>query len=222
MSDIHRGQPVLSVGRPLGEAGAALVLVHGRGARAENILELAPLLAHPAFAYIAPQAAGSTWYPFSFMMPLDRNEPYLSSALDRLGEVVAGVESGGIPAGRIIIGGFSQGACLASEFVARNARRYGGLLVFSGGVIGPPGTPRVYGGSLEGTPVFIGCSDSDPHIPLERVEETAEVLARLGAAVEKRIYPRMDHTINDDELDRARAIIERVGAAAMAAGTGTE
>jgi predicted esterase len=222
MSDIHQGQPVLSMGRPLGEAGAALVLVHGRGARAENILELAPLLSHPAFAYIAPQAAGLTWYPFSFMMPLDRNEPYLSSALDRLGEVVAGVESGGIPAGRIIIGGFSQGACLASEFVARNARRYGGLLVFSGGVIGPPGTPRAYGGSLEGTPVFIGCSDSDPHIPLERVEETAEVLARLGAAVEKRIYPRMDHTINDDELVRARAIIERVGAAAMAAGTGTE
>lgn len=222
MSDIHQGQPIVSMGRPLSEAGAALVLVHGRGASAENILELAPLLSHPAFAYIAPQAAGYTWYPFSFMMPLDRNEPYLSSALSRLSEVVAQVEASGIPPERIVIGGFSQGACLVSEFVARNARRYGGLLVFSGGVIGPPGTPRAYSGSLEGTPVFIGCSDVDPHIPLERVEETAVVLERLGASVEKRIYPRMDHTINEDELDRARAILEKVGAAAQVAGTKTE
>ena len=207
----HDNQPILRTGRPLAEAEAALILVHGRGATAESILELADYLPHPAMAYLAPQAAGNTWYPNSFLMPMEQNEPYLSSALARLGALLGEVERAGIPAERVVLAGFSQGACLASEFVARHARRYGGLLAFSGGLIGPPGTPRAYDGALDGTPVFLGCSDIDPHIPLVRVNETAEVLARLGAAVDKRIYPRFGHTINQDELDAAAALVAALG-----------
>ncbi len=203
----HQSQPVLAAGKPLGEAAGALILVHGRGASAESILELADYLAHPDLAYLAPQAADATWYPYSFLAPMANNEPYLTSALARLGEVVAMVEEAGLPPERIFLGGFSQGACLASEFVARNARRYGGLLVFSGGLIGPEGTPRTYEGSFDGMPVFIGCSDVDPHIPVDRVRETADVLARMGAAVDSRIYPRMGHTINQDEIDAAAALL---------------
>jgi predicted esterase len=141
------------------------------------------------------------------MNPIAQNEPYLSSALGRLAALVAEVEAAGIPAEKIVLAGFSQGACLASEFAARNARRYGGLLLFSGGLIGPPGTPRNYDGSLDGTPVFIGCSDVDFHIPLERVLETTAVLTELGAAVTEKIYPGMDHTIIQDEIDEARRVL---------------
>ena len=207
MSLIHQSQPVLAAGKPLAEASGALVLIHGRGASAESILELADYLAHPELAYLAPQAADSTWYPYSFLAPMENNEPYLSSALARVGEVVAQLEEAGVPPERIFLGGFSQGACLASEFVARNARRYGGLLVFSGGLIGPDGTSREYAGSLAGTPVFIGCSDVDPHIPIGRVRETAAVLERIGGVVDSRIYPRMGHTINQDEIDAAGALL---------------
>lgn len=204
---VHGNLPIVTAGRPLPEATGALVLVHGRGATAESILDLADYLPHPGLAYLAPQAADSTWYPYSFLTPMERNEPFLSSALARVGEVVAGIEAAGIPPERIFLGGFSQGACLASEFVARNARRYGGLLVFSGGLIGPDGTSREYEGSLDGTPVFLGCSDVDPHIPLARVRETATVLERLGAQVDTRIYPRMGHTINQDEIEAAAAVL---------------
>ena len=204
---VHGDQPTVTAGRPLPEATGALVLLHGRGATAESILDLADYLPHPDLAYLAPQAADSTWYPYSFLTPMERNEPFLSSALARVGEVVAGIEAAGIPPERIFLGGFSQGACLASEFVARNARRYGGLLIFSGGLIGPDGTSRDYEGSLDGTPVFLGCSDVDPHIPLARVRETATVLERLGAQVDTRIYPRMGHTINQDEIEAAAAVL---------------
>jgi predicted esterase len=193
----------------LAEAGAALILIHGRGATAESILELADFLPHPDLAYLAPQAANHTWYPYSFLSPVEQNEPYLSSALRRVAEVVDAVEAAGIAPERIFLGGFSQGACLASEFTARNARRYGGLLLFSGGLIGPEGTSRAYGGSLAGTPVFLGCSDVDPHIPLARVRETAEVLEQLGGRVDLRVYPRMDHTINRDELDAAATLLSQ-------------
>jgi predicted esterase len=161
-------------------------------------------------AQLAPQAAGNTWYPYSFLSPIERNEPGLSSALQVVGDLVAQVEAAGIPAQKIIIGGFSQGACLASEFVARNPRRYGGLLVFSGGLIGPLEMLPTYSGSLAGTPVFVGCSDVDFHIPLQRVEETAAVLAELGGAVTKKIYPGMGHTIIQDELDQAQKIVQQV------------
>lgn len=206
----HQGQEILTAGQELDQAGAAMILIHGRGASAEDIMGISAYLPHPDMAYIAPRAAKNTWYPNSFLAPMAQNEPYLSSALQLVGELVAQVEEAGIPAEKIIIGGFSQGACLAAEFVARNARRYGGLLLFSGGLIGPPGTPRDYDGSLDGTPVFIGCSDVDFHIPQERVEETAETLTRLGAEVRKKYYPQMGHTIIQDELDQAQRIVAAV------------
>lgn len=206
----HRGQPVYTAGQPLNEAKAAMILVHGRGATAPSILDLANALYHPDFVYLAPQAANNTWYPNSFLSPIPSNEPGLSSGLGVLGDLVAQVEAAGIPAEKIVLAGFSQGACLASEFVARNARRYGGLLVFSGGVIGPPGTPRDYEGSLEGMPVFVGCSDKDFHIPVERVHETTTTFEALGAAVTERIYPNMGHTIIQDEIDQAREVVEAV------------
>jgi predicted esterase len=206
----HAGQPVVATGETLGRASAVMILLHGRGATAESILELTPYLEQPRMAFLAPQAAFNTWYPYSFLEPMERNEPHLSSALALVSETVDQVLSTGIPAEAIILGGFSQGACLASEFVARNARRFGGLIAFSGGLIGPPDTPRDYSGSFDGMPVFLGCSDIDPHIPLERVEETAEVLARLGAEVDKRIYPHMGHTVNQNELDAATALLARV------------
>jgi glyoxalase family protein len=206
----HQGQPVLATGRPLDEAKAAMVLVHGRGATARSILELGTVLDHPDLAYLAPQASGNTWYPYSFLAPIPQNEPGITSGLQAVAEVVSTIEAAGIPAEKIIIGGFSQGACLASEFVARHAQRYGGLLAFSGGLIGPPGMARNYEGSLDGTPVFIGCSDVDPHIPLVRVTETADTLAELGASVTKKIYPGMGHTINQDEIDQALQIVQQV------------
>jgi predicted esterase len=187
-----------------------MILVHGRGATADDILSLAHELHHPDFAYLAPQAAGYTWYPYSFLAPIADNEPGISSGILRLEELVAEVSAAGIPAERTVIGGFSQGACLALEFVARHARRYGGVLGFSGGLIGPEGTPRAYEGSLDGTPVFLGCSDVDPHIPRQRVEDTAAVLAALGGAVTVRLYPNMGHTVNEDELAHGRRIVVAV------------
>ena len=203
----HQGQPVLSAGEPLERARAAMVLVHGRGATAQDILTLAAELDQPGFAYLAPQAANNTWYPYSFLAPIERNEPYLSSALATLGQVLAHITAAGIPAEHTILLGFSQGACLASEFVARNARRYGGLAGLSGGLIGPDGTPRDYSGALDGTPVFLGCSDVDPHIPAARVQHSAEVLRRLGGDVTARLYPGMGHTVNEDEIEFVRQLM---------------
>ena len=210
IADPHQAQPVLQTGKPLAEAKAAMILIHGRGATAESILELSTVLHHPGMAYLAPQASGNTWYPYSFLSPMAQNEPGLSSGLQVVADLVAQVEAAGIPSEKIILGGFSQGACLTSEFVARNAKRYGGVIVFSGGVIGPPGTPRDYSGLLDGTPIFIGCSDVDFHIPVERVHETAEVFTRLGARVTKKIYPSMGHTVIKDEIDHALKIVNEV------------
>ncbi len=211
--DPHRGQPVATAGRPLTGAPAAVVMVHGRGATAENILTLADELGRPDLAYLAPQAHGSAWYPYSFLAPMEENEPGLSSGLAVLDDLLERVGAAGIPPERTVFLGFSQGACLATEFAARNAqqgRRLGGIVGFSGGLIGPPGTPRDYPGSLAGTPVFLGCSDRDPHIPRERVDETARVLAGLGGEVTERIYPRMGHNINPDEIDFARDLLARL------------
>lgn len=210
----HQGQEILTAGPALEQAHAAMILIHGRGASAHDILDLGRYLSAADMAQLAPQAANNTWYPYSFLNPLEQNEPHLSSALQLVESLVGQVEAAGIPAERIIIGGFSQGACLACEFVARHARRYGGLLAFSGGLIGPPATSRAYEGSLDGTPVFLGCSDVDYHIPLERVDETAEVLSGLGAKVNKKIYPGMGHTIIEDEIAQARKIVAEVASAA--------
>lgn len=206
----HQGQRVLMTGAPLGQARAAMILIHGRGATAESILSLAGELAQSDFAYLAPQAAGHTWYPYGFMSPMEQNQPYLSSALAAVGALVDTVVAEGITHERIVLLGFSQGACLTSEFAARNARRYGGVVALTGGLIGPEGTPRDYPGSFEGTPVFLGSSDPDPHIPVGRVEETQRVLERMGASVTTRIYPGMGHTVNQDELEHVRRIMEGV------------
>jgi predicted esterase len=184
-----------------------MVLVHGRGATAAGILSLAEELAQPGFAFLAPQAAGNTWYPLSFMAPIEGNEPYLSGALDALADVLESIAEAGIPPERTILLGFSQGACLALEFAARHAQRYGGLVGLSGGLIGPEGTPRDYPGSLASTPTFLGCSDVDLHIPAERVLESGRVLEQLGAEATVRLYPGMGHTVNQDELDHVRSIM---------------
>jgi len=203
----HQGQPVLRAGAPLEHAKAAMLMVHGRGATAESILTLAPEFERPDFAYLAPQAADNTWYPYGFMSPIPSNEPGISSGMAALAAVLAAIEEAGIPAERTVLLGFSQGACLATEFAARHARRYGGVIALSGGLIGPDGTPRDYAGSLGGTPVFLGCSDIDPHIPKERVIHSADVLRALGGAVDARLYRGMGHTVNQDEIDAVRAMM---------------
>jgi predicted esterase len=183
-----------------------MILVHGRGASAHDIMTIGAEIAAPGFAFLAPDAAGGAWYPNRFMEPLASNEPWLSSALETIGRVLALVEEH-LPAESVILLGFSQGACLTLEFAARNARRYGGLVGLSGGLIGPDDTPRDYPGSLEGTPVFLGCSDVDPHIPARRVIETGEVLERLGGRVTVKLYPGMGHEVNLDELDHVRQMM---------------
>lgn len=201
----HWGQPVLAAGEPLATAAAAAVLLHGRGAPAESILSLIPDIGQPGFAYLAPQAQGHTWYPHSFLRPVAQNEPRLSSALAAVEAVLAHIEAAGVSAEKVILLGFSQGACLALEYAARNARRYGGVVGFSGGLIGA--SLRPYSGSLERTPVFLGSGDPDAHVPASRVSESAEVLTRMGAAVTKRLYPGIGHTIIQDELDTVKAML---------------
>jgi predicted esterase len=203
----HQSQPVRTTGEPLDQAKAALLMVHGRGARAEDILSLADQFAQPGFAYLAPQAAEHNWYPNRFTAPISSNEPWLSSALAFVGDVFNQIIHAGLRPERIMLLGFSQGACLTLEYAARNARRYGGLVGLSGALIGPDDTPRDYKGSLEGTPVFLGCSDVDFHVPKERVQQTAEVLRRLGGEVTERLYPNMDHSINQDEIDFIRSMM---------------
>jgi phospholipase/carboxylesterase len=205
----HEGQPVLRAGEPLSSARAAMILVHGRGASAADIMTIGAELTHPGFAYLAPEAAGNAWYPNPFTAPMETNEPYLSSALGLL-ETLVETATATVPHERLILLGFSQGACLMLEFAARHARRYGGLIAFSGGLIGPDGTPRDYPGSFSGTPAFIGCSDVDPHIRKERVVEAGDVLKRMGATVTVRLYPNMAHTVNADEIHSAAQVVEAV------------
>lgn len=205
----HAGQPVLTFGPPPAEARLGAILIHGRGASAADILGLAHEFALPDVAYLAPEAAGHPWYPYSFLTNMDRNEPGLSSALLVIEGLLQHFAQQGLPAERVALMGFSQGACLTLEFAARHARRYAAIAGFSGGVIGPPGTTRDYQGSFDGTPVFIGCSDIDPHIPVERVRESAEIYRRLGATVDERIYPGMGHTINQAEIDAVRLLLGR-------------
>jgi predicted esterase len=209
-SDPHADQPVFTAGPQPEDAPATLVLVHGRGGTAEDILSLYPELEIEYLAALAPQAAGQTWYPHSFLVPTDSNQPYLDSALRKLASVVHDLLARGVPAERIAVLGFSQGACLTSEFVARNPRRYGAVMVLTGGVIGPPGTQRNYPGSLAGTRVFLGCGDPDPHIPFARVLESESVFQRMGAEVEVRRYPGRPHTISRDELDVCRTMLRRL------------
>ncbi|HMB51865.1 MAG TPA: alpha/beta fold hydrolase [Thermoanaerobaculia bacterium] len=207
-SDPHGGQGVAAFGRRPEEASAAVILVHGRGATAESMLGLAQPLGHAdEVAFLAPQAAGHSWYPYSFLAPLDKNEPHLSSALGVLERLVAGLEQRGVARERIVLAGFSQGACLASEYAARHARRWGGVAAFTGGLLGPEGTPREYQGDFAGTPVYLGSGDPDPHVPWKRVEESAAVFQRLGAEVTARRFPGMPHTVNDEEVGWLRDLL---------------
>jgi len=209
-NDPHAGQPVKTMGPAPEKAAGVLIMIHGRGASADSILSLYPELDVPNFAAIAPEAAGHTWYPHSFLAPLAMNQPFVDSALSRIESLVADLLSRGIPANRIALLGFSQGGCLSSEFAARHPRRYGAILALTGGLIGPPGTPRQYSGSLEGVPVFLGTSDPDPHVPVERVEETAAVLTQMGALVTFRSYPGMPHTVNEEELSICREMLVKI------------
>jgi predicted esterase len=211
-NDPHRDQPVLTAGAALNEAAGAMILVHGRGANAADILGVANVLRRPDLAYLAPEAAGHVWYPRPFMTPTEGNEPWLASALATVGRLVAHIEDAGIPTRRIAILGFSQGACLSLEFAARNARRYGGVLALSGGLIGETVDAARYPGSLDGTPVFLGCSDVDPFIPLARVQESTATMKKLGGDVVERIYPGAPHSIVPDEVEQVRRILDRMSA----------
>ncbi len=204
----HGGQRVLMGGAPLDDASGGVIAIHGRGGGAEDIIALAREVAPPGVTILAPQAAGNTWYPYRFLEPMERNEPYLSSALRIVADLITQLGEQGLPSERVALLGFSQGACLALEAAARNARRYAGVIGFSGGLIGPAGTSFDFPGSLDRTPVFIGSSDIDPHIPKERVEESAAAMERLGAEVYVRLYPGMGHTVNRDELQAARSLLE--------------
>ena len=208
--DPHAGQPDIEAGLPLGEAPAAVIMVHGRGAGPADILGLVPRLDHPDFTYLAPSAANHTWYPHSFMAPVASNEPGLSSALGVLASLLARIEAAGVPRSRVVLLGFSQGACLAAEFAVRNASRFGGVVVFSGGLIGPPGTRWELDGRFESTPVFLGCSDVDAHIPEARVLESADVFSRMGAFASTRLYAGMGHLINDDEIEFTKGLLDGV------------
>lgn len=199
-----------TAGAPFPRAKAAMVLLHGRGATAESILSLAEVLAQPDIAYVAPQAPGNAWYPYSFLAPIAQNEPWLSRPLATIGSVVDTLAGQGLEAERVVLLGFSQGGCLGLEYAARNARRYGAVIGLSAGLIGPEGMRLTYSGSLSGTPVFLGCSDSDAHIPLSRVQETSSCFRALGADVVERIYRGMGHTINDDEVRQMRGVLAKL------------
>ena len=205
----HLGQPVRQFGASLKEAEGAVVMLHGRGGSAEDILSLASAMYRPGLAYLAPQAAGHSWYPYSFLAPREENEPWLSSALSLVKSTVQMALDAGIGVEKIVLCGFSQGACLSAEFVARNPRRYGGLIGFTGGLIGAS-LDDVYPGELGEMPVFLGSGDPDPHVPWARVEKTGELLRGMGASVTMRRYPGRHHTISGEEVDFGKRLVDGV------------
>lgn len=210
----HHGQPIVVAGAPLATARAVGVLLHGRGATALSILDLGDAINRPDVAWLAPQARGNTWYPNRFVAPIESNEPWLSSALAAVGDLVAQVEEAGAARSRVVLVGFSQGACLALESLIRTPGIAAGAAGLSGGLIGPPGTVWPEAGRLEGVPVFLGCSDVDFHIPKERVLESADVFRARGAEVTAVLYPGMDHTVNDEEIGHVRSLVDRVAGSA--------
>jgi predicted esterase len=208
--DPHGATRTEHYGAPLTTAKAAVILLHGRGASPEDILYLAHEIGLEEVVYLAPEAAGWTWYPQTFLAPLEVNQPYLDSALARVDSLLEKIESEGVPPHRVALGGFSQGACLALEYIRRNPKRYGGAFGLSGGLIGPTAGKPHPELKLENTPIFLGCSDIDPYIPAERVRESAGVLEAMESQVEMVLYPGMAHTINEDEIDRVRGILEKM------------
>ncbi|RQG90165.1 phospholipase [Natrarchaeobius halalkaliphilus] len=212
----HQDQPLVAAGTPLEESEAAVVLVHGRGATARSILGMGEEIHEDGVALLAPQAARNEWYPNSFLAPVESNEPGRTSGLRAIADAIDEAVTAGVPTDRVVVLGFSQGACLASEFVARNPRRYGGIVALSGGLIGESVDVEEYAhgtendATFEGMPAFLGCSDVDPHIPKERVHETTRVLEALSADVTERIYEGMGHGVNEDELAFVSGMIERL------------
>jgi phospholipase/carboxylesterase len=204
----HRDQPLVRDGTPLADASVAVVLVHGRGRGAARILETATRFVREGVALLAPQASEDSWYPERFVAPVAQNEPGLSSALESIDEAVQTATAAGVPRERVVVLGFSQGACLAGEYAARNPARYGGVVVLSGGLVGPELDPTAYEGDLAGTPVFLGCSDEDPHIDARRVRDSAAVFERLRGDVTTRIYSGMDHTVTEDEVAWVAALLD--------------
>lgn len=205
----HHDQPIETAGAPPQAAEAAVVLLHGRGSSAKYMLTLIDEFLHHGVLYLAPQAAHSSWYPRSGYGPLDANEPWLSSGLERVSVAVEMATDVGVPPQKTLVFGFSQGGCLASEFLLRNPRRYGGLVALSSSLLGPE-TDRAVEGSLDGTPVFLGCSTDDPHVPAERVERSAQAFTELGGAVTHRLYDGLGHAINDDEIQQVDTLVERL------------
>lgn len=208
ISGPHKGQPVYNAGESPEAASTAVIMLHGRGATAMDILSLAAELSVPGTAFLAPQAANNTWYPHRFMEPTISNEPWLSSALSVIARIMLHLKDSGISPEKTFLLGFSQGACLALEYAARNARRYVGIAGLSGGVIGAENEQRQDRGNLQGTPVFLGCSDVDPHIPKERVLKTEQIMKALGGNVTVKIYPNMPHTINRDEMEFVKKMLQ--------------
>jgi phospholipase/carboxylesterase len=207
----HQGKPVAKTGASPEEAETAMILVHGRGASAQSMLLFADEFDRDDIHYRAIQADRHTWYPQSFLAPKEQNEPGISSGLQAIYDQIQKLNEAGVPTGRIVLLGFSQGACLASEFAARHPRRFGGLVALSGGLIGSEVNKDNYSGSFESTPVFMGCSDIDPHIPEKRVHETAEILSSLKAEVTKKIYPNMGHTVNENEIEYIKQMLDNLG-----------
>jgi phospholipase/carboxylesterase len=197
---------IVSAGKPLKEAGKALILIHGRGAGADDILSLATHLNVPDFALLAPQATNSTWYPHSFLVPVEQNQPWLGSALVLVKDLVQEIKEQGIASENIYILGFSQGACMALELTARNATRYGGVIALTGGLIGKNIDRTNYSGDFNGTPVFIGTGNYDPHVPLERVNESAGILEEMNARVTLRVYEGKPHNVSQEEIDEVNRI----------------
>ncbi len=208
ISDPHGNQPVINTGKKPGEARAVMIMIHGRGATAESIISLSGEIKVDDTAYLAPQANNYTWYPYSFLSPIEMNEPGITSGLRLIDSMIEGLLKSGLASERIFLLGFSQGACLSLEYAARNPRRFGGVIGLSGGLIGPPGSKWNDKGDFKGTPVFLGCSDVDPHIPIKRVTETENVFRSMNANVTKRIYNGMGHTINQDEIEFVRNLME--------------
>ena len=207
ISDPHGTQGIVSIGSPLPDAAGVLILLHGRGGTAEDILGLGEPIAPEQWAMLAPQASGNSWYPFSFLAPREQNEPYLTSALGRVQAAVDMALAAGIAAGKIAIAGFSQGACLATEFVGRNPRRYAALLAFTGGLIGPLRAPIKLTGDLAGTPVLLSSGDPDPHVPWARVQQSADLLQEIGGRVTIRRYPGKPHSVTGEELRSASDVL---------------
>jgi phospholipase/carboxylesterase len=209
-SNPHATGEIVTEGARLADAAGAIILLHGRGAAAEDILGLGRAITPSGWALLAPEAAGNTWYPYSFLEPRERNEPFLTTALERVQTAMDTALNGGIPVEKIVIAGFSQGACLSTEFVGRNPRRYGALLVFTGGLIGPPGASLRLSGDLAGTPALLSSGDPDPHVPWGRVAQSAEELIKIGGRVSLRRFPGRPHTILDEEMNLARELLRQV------------